>query len=458
MDQLKEKILRSFKKQNQLGKIYRVSVKSIVSEKRTLSLKAKFNIFLILVVCAAGLIALSMNYSLFLSWVLIFLFLGLFIRFIYKSMKNRFGNPITGRPIEVEIRSFILRNNLYELSNGYLLDEIDISYEENQDDVQVFILKNGGSKFDKVAEDCGNYLESALGLQLHSKNITLEGVRYTFLKYKIERKEVSHMALEEIDKKIDIYGDIKLNLDRNYSMIINGVSGSGKSYFLYYLITEFARRRFANNDEGMEYSKLFIIDPKMSDLYKLGQSLPENHVGTTLEEAFDMVEEFTRIMEQRKQIYSKSTGYDMTMLSLGYPPMLLVIDEYSSLIALMDKKEKERFEKAIGNIARLGRQLSMGIWICLQQASSEFISTGIREQLVNKCYMGANISQESAKMTFNRSVGDLPVVTEVGEGIISIDGKEPVLFQAPKFNRPVQDVIQPILKHVGEQYRLDIKE
>ncbi|MFT9344283.1 MAG: hypothetical protein ABF526_11880, partial [Liquorilactobacillus nagelii] len=68
------------------------------------------------------------------------------------------------------------------------------------------------------------------------------------------------------------------------------------------------------------------------------------------------------------------------------------------------------------------REITIEISETLKKSS--VIDTGVREQLVNKVFLG-NPSQQSAQMVFGCSKSELPLVNGVGAGIISIDGKEP---------------------------------
>lgn len=101
----------------------------------------------------------------------------------------------------------------------------------------------------------------------------------------------------------------------------------------------------------------------------------------------------------------------------------------------------------------MSRQLSLGIWVIAQQANAESIPTAIRDNLVGfRAFMG-NPSPQSAMMMFERSTKELPEVIQVGEGIISIDGREPRKFLAPTFIGDVNKIIQPVLKTAVENWR-----
>lgn len=86
-----------------------------------------------------------------------------------------------------------------------------------------------------------------------------------------------------------------------------------------------------------------MIDPKLSDIYKLSKfsGLPVENYGTTNEDAFRIVRHYINEMNRRMEIYNKSDLFDSIGIDLGLPPLLLVIEEYSSLVASMDSKAKK---------------------------------------------------------------------------------------------------------------------
>lgn len=88
-----------------------------------------------------------------------------------------------------------------------------------------------------------------------------------------------------------------------------------------------------------------MIDPKLSDLYKLCQrsKMPIAHYGTSNEDAFRILRHYIKELDRRMLIYNQSDLFDSIGIDLGFPPLLLVIEEYSSLVASMDSKAKKRF-------------------------------------------------------------------------------------------------------------------
>ena len=86
-------------------------------------------------------------------------------------MKHRFFPKY--RPFEPTLRNFIYQNDLYEEKNGHLLSELRMAYIENSDVLRVIVEKNG-DRYQKVANQLGESLESKLSMQLHETNETID--------------------------------------------------------------------------------------------------------------------------------------------------------------------------------------------------------------------------------------------------------------------------------------------
>lgn len=340
----------------------------------------------------------------------------------------------------------IVTNGLFD---ERLQNSVWLSYRETQNTLEVIALKRGDS-FSRKVENLETEIESILGLPLIEKNIFPTRVEYSLLKYKPVRKLVDSLPKEDSSLSIEIYGDFVIDLRHNYSMLVSGASGAGKSFFSYYWIT-----RFISQTVNGKHAKLFAIDPKQSDLYKLCRTagMPTENYGTTNAEAFKIVRSYLKEMERRMAIYDESSAFDSVGIDIGLEPTLLIIEEYSSLVASLDTKEKKDFENKVAIIAQKARSLSMGICIVMQQPRSDSLSTNIREQLVNSVFLG-NSSKESAGMMFGTT--DLPQVKGKGVGVYSIERGNPKEFESPQFTEDVFDVILPVWEHVAKSYRTEI--
>lgn len=372
----------------------------------------------------------------------------LIVRRILPQRKLRF------REYEGTLTNFIIENGLYEEENGRLTKQIDMSYIVFPRILSVYVAKRG-DKYQKIASSLAEPLESALGLDFHKMIETTTEVEYMFRLEPIERYTISTpMPDEDPTTTIEVYDEFKLDLTKNCSTLISGVSGAGKSYLVYYLVTQFLCKRINGNAP-----ELFLVDPKQSDLYILCKQtfMPYQRYGHTNADAFRIIRDFKAELDIRQAEYSEKARIGTTMLDLGAEPALLVIDEYASLVAGMDKKQRAEFDAMISIIAQKGRQLSMFVWLITQQPRSETIPTNIRENLVNKICMG-NPSAESAKMMFGTS--DVPVVNGIGVGLYSLDGTTVQTFEAPRFEGDFEKLIMPVWEHanLSKQQTLDMPD
>lgn len=449
---IKEKIMRRLKHDNEPNKYYFVSLQRL--NKSRMALKFKLNLILILTI-----IVMIMSYSLSLqnelaaSTIVVLYFISLFI-YIGKKTKDKVMG-VKYKPKEEELMNFIINNDLFEMYEHRVTHQIKLGYVDKDDIFEVIITKDGGI-YQEVSEKLGRKLESALNYELIGIENKPTFIAYDFRKKPLQREYINQLDLnsKESNLMIDIYGDTKISLRKNFSTLISGASGSGKSYLVYAMLAKYLQN-FVVRDGKRHFSELYLIDPKASDLLKHMQfsGMPQEIFGTTVADAFRILKDVTEEMERRKTIYEKSDKFDVCMVDLGYPPILLVIDEYSSLVNMMDKKQRPDFDKLISNLLRLSRQLSIGVWVCSQSPDAKtFGDSGTRSQLINSIYMGMPDSV-SAQMMFNRSQKDLPVVTDVGEGLSSIDGSEPKKFYSPTFTKNVDEVIQPILKQSANHFK-----
>lgn len=347
------------------------------------------------------------------------------------------------KEFEGTLTNFIIENGLYEQENGKITKQIDMSYTVFPRILSVYVAKKGDC-YQKIADKLAEPLESALGLEFHKMIATSTEVEYMFRLEPVERYTISTvMPDEDPTTTIEVYDEFKLDLSKNFSTLISGVSGSGKSYLAYYLIT----RYLAKTING-QHPDLYLVDPKQSDLYILCRQtfLPNRRYGHTNADAFRIVREFKAELDRRQAEYSEKATIGSTMLNLGAEPALLVIDEYASLVAGMDKKQRAEFEAMVAIVAQKGRQLSMGVWVLMQKPLAELIPTNVREQLVNRVCMGTP-SSSSAEMLFGTR--DVPTVSGIGVGLYSLDGTTVQTFEAPKFEGDFEKLVVPAWQHAN---------
>ncbi|HHG8300692.1 TPA: cell division protein FtsK [Streptococcus pneumoniae] len=348
---------------------------------------------------------------------------------------------------------FMLRRNSFLFTatkDGAILRSAKFNYQLNDVSIVIQALKSG-DEFAREMDTLDILLSSVLGISLSSKEIFATHVEYVFVYKQPERLHVTSLPLEDGSLKITIYDDFVIDLRKNFSMLISGASGSGKSFFTYYYLT-----RFISQTVNGKHAKIYVIDPKLSDIYKLCEfsGLPVENYGTTNEDAFRIVRHYINEMNKRMEIYNKSDLFDSIGIDLGLPPLLLVIEEYSSLVASMDSKAKKDFENMVAIVAQKARSLSMGVCIVMQQPRADSLSTNIREQLVNAIFLGGSPSRETNQMVFG--ITDVPKVQKgKGVGLYSIEREPPKEFHSPMFDRDVFETILSVWECAAKDYAKD---
>lgn len=398
---------------------------------------------------------LSLSSSiLFKVWLLqlFTLSVGLIIIFYIERKIKGWTQQIEPLLIVRENLLFMIRRNPFLFTatkDGAILRSAKFNYQLNDVSIVIHALKSG-DEFTKEMDNLDVLLSSALGISLSSKEIYATHVEYVFVYRPPERLHITSLPLEDDSLKIKIYDDFVIDLRKNFSMLISGASGAGKSFFTYYYLT-----RFIAQTVNGKHAKIYVIDPKFSDIYKLCKlsGLPVENYGTTNEDAFRIVRHYIKELDRRMLIYNQSDLFDSIGIDLGLPPLLLIIEEYSSLVASMDSKAKKDFENMVAIVAQKARSLSMGVCIVMQQPRSDSLSTNIREQLVNAIFLGAP-TRESSQMVFGTT--DVPKVKkDKGVGLYSTARESPKEFHSPMFDRDVFEVILPVWKCAAKNYMKD---
>lgn len=320
----------------------------------------------------------------------------------------------------------------------------------------ITIIKQGNRFQDKI-DSLGNKLSAVIGLPLMEEDDTIKYHVYTF-EPEPEQDVINPQIWEREDTAEEVYFYNRNSWDfhENFSALVTGVSGSGKSYYTYYLLTSFLNQRVYDSDtHSYHNNRIYVIDPKMSDLYKImSNTAPERYYGTSKADAFRIIREYQKILNERQKAYSELSGvYDSLLIDTGYfAPYLLVLEEFSALSASFSKKEREDFENILKEILFKARQLGMGVMIITQKFDSQVASTAIRENLNYKFLLGQHSSPQLIDTVFGQH-SDVPTPAQVkGAGLVGIEsqGGEAFKFIAPKLSGDLFETIEPIWRRAYE--------
>lgn len=232
-------------------------------------------------------------------------------------------------------------------------------------------------------------------------------------------QELSHYA----KRHTDTYGPYTLFCDKRNrgikirSLLLVGITGSGKSYALMGLIAQLKNWPIP--------PVVYYADPKGSDIAVLGGSLAPERTADNIDGIIDLLRQFYDCMMKRKEEMqgklSGRLGADFTDFQL--PAYILMFDEYAAFQASIakDKKRRDEVEELVRTVVLMGRQLGFYMWIAMQKSDSSDIPTAIRDNLPWKICLGN--APSTTLLTIFGHAADLPNRHfGKGQGMMYCDG------------------------------------
>lgn len=204
-------------------------------------------------------------------------------------------------------------------------------------------------------------------------------------------------------------------------LICSGKTGSGKSTLLISLLIQSLTRQIETH----------LVDPKR-EFATLRQAINEP------QEVLTLLERLVTEMEQReREISAKVTNFGQTAKDLGYPPVMVYIDEVTALVAAFDNKEHKQFEKLLRKLILKGRALGYNVVLLAQNFNSETLSVAIRNQPNVRIVLGQN-SAEDYRFIFGsntETVSDGLVPKFTGYYLINGLNHTPQRFYVPNLHK-----------------------
>ena len=210
---------------------------------------------------------------------------------------------------------------------------------------------------------------------------------------------------------MELYFDRKhiVNVNDYPHFLISGSSGSGKSYLANEIVIQAIVK-------GWE---VVICDLKRSyGLYKDFSDYVYD-IEDIQNKLLSVESEMSERMEKLQPELDRNPR--ALAVDVGYKPKLVVIEEYISLQASLDKKKKEELERVVKNLSVLARQSNIHLMIVMQSAGTENIQSTTRSNLT-KVLLG-NAQSNILTATFGSGVDITCVNTKMckGEGMIQLD-------------------------------------
>ena len=206
------------------------------------------------------------------------------------------------------------------------------------------------------------------------------------------------------------------------SLYIFGVTGSGKSFFTEMILEELLIQKITD---------ISIADPKNSDLAVMAQKFNWRfsvEPSGTIQLLRQSVAELEKRQAQLNKLMVANNRISKTYFDFGLKPKIVVVDELSALVALMNKKEQLEFINLVKQIVLKGRQL--GVYVILIQ--QKYLSTDMPTSVKENCgviLMGKNGAM-TQQTTFNQQL--TPREMPIGSGYIQTPSDiEPRFFYSP---------------------------
>lgn len=294
----------------------------------------------------------------------------------------------------------------------------------------VIHVKKDGSRFQDHYLELESIIEPMFNCELVEKHHIGRYLRYEFMPLKYKKRIVMEGTeapeTTYYDTKIYITHQILWDFVKAPHALITGVTGGGKTYFLFYMIRELFKRS----------AEVRLLDPKVSDLSFMKNVIGAEKVADTKGQIFKQLREANEEMERRFRMMSESEQYKLgsNFRNFDLPPYFVIFDEVTAFTSTLDKKELQEMNDYLINIIMKGRQAGVFMFLTAQRPDADVIKGNVRDQLGLRVSMG-NLSADGYRMTFGQTDKAFQPIHEsdIGRGYILILGQynEPILFDAP---------------------------
>ena len=315
-------------------------------------------------------------------------------------------------------------------------------YLVNETEIIIRAYKQGDIYTDKMNE-FDTSLSALLGLPLENKMDTISYCDYIFNRYKDRRIIINHSnAAYNNTTLLPLSNNLSWNILKQPHLLLAGVTGSGKTTFLNYLIIEMKKMQ----------ADIYICDPKRSDLASLKNILGTEYVASDVNNIAKLSRIVKEKMEQRFLDYKENADhfvYGYSFVDYQLNPIFILFDELGAFRASADKKV---FAETMANLTEVilkGREMGVFCVLSTQQPNANNIPTELRDNLSVRIALG-NMSSEAYRMVFGENIKDLSSVSAVGGGYIYLDGlgwSKPKLFEAPYLDYKKFNFIEELKKY-----------
>lgn len=379
--------------------------------------------------------------------------------FVPKLWRFLFPKKTENKDIKKLLQYFISANKLYETEtievigrdgktrkDSHCSNYAKFGYWENETELIIRAYKLA-DKFSDKMNNFDTLLQALIKLPLNAKNDTISYCDYHFKKQADERLFVSsnNDNLEyNSSTVIPLNNNISWRIDKQPHALIAGVTGGGKTTFIFYLLIELLKMK----------SMLYVCDPKKSDLGSLKHILGEEFVATESNQISRVIRQAKEEMDCRYRTYKDNPDnfrFGASFKDYGLSPLFVIFDEMGAFRAGADKKVYTETMANLMEIILKGREMGVFVLLSTQQPNANNIPTELRDNLSLRIALG-NMGNEGYRMVFGESNTNIQSVSSVGGAYIFLDGlgwDSPKPFEAPFVDYNNFDFIAEIKKYVG---------
>lgn len=335
--------------------------------------------------------------------------------------------------IQRTLKFLVDRNRWYEIDGDTYTYIPDIEYKKDKESIVISFGLDGSRISSKEYRNIRETLQDAFNMSCIYAEESSSRINYKLVYDNYfdplhidENTDYSDYCTEE---ELKLSKHITWNFRNVPHALITGSTGRGKTFILLYCLRAF---RAIN-------AEVVVIDPKGSDLLRLGDAL-DFDVAYEPNMIAKSLRKMKETMDQRYQDFQK-VGDDYR--SVGLKPCFIVFDEAMSFFSgSAEDKVKKEAQKAILEIVLKGRQA--GTYVIFGSQRGDVSSLGgtgaIRDQLGLRIILcGNNTSETALEMTLGSDFKHIrPRFHEKGEGLIYLDGVTdiPQDFKAPRLRNP----------------------
>ncbi|HDJ3046703.1 TPA: DUF87 domain-containing protein, partial [Staphylococcus aureus] len=325
---------------------------------------------------------------------IVFLIAKLFSQFVLRFREKDLAEMIETQGFHN--RTVIKKTTEY-LDIDYKKTEYDyyptLFYKRKRKSFMIHVKKDG-SRFQDHYLELEQIIEPMFNCELVEKRHIGRFLRYEFMPLKYKKRIVMEGTeapeTTYYDTKIYITHQILWDFVKAPHALITGVTGGGKTYFLFYMIRELFKRN----------AEVRLLDPKVSDLSFMKNVIGTEKVADTTGQIFKQLREANEEMERRFRMMSESEHYKLgsNFRNFDLPPYFVIFDEVTAFTSTLDKKELQEMNDYLINIIMKGRQAGVFMFLTAQRPDADVIKGNVRDQLGLRVSMG-NLSADGYRMT-----------------------------------------------------------